>query len=128
MSDNKSVLEKSFSEIGVKPVGRQTIYGRDILFGDGFVTGGRETDPYRKLQKFGIEKGEYPNGCYVTCWLWASDDQKVGLGLPIFFDPMHDITQTLDWRRERRLDEAKMSAVHTIRSLKDMQKSPQNAH
>ena len=116
----KSTLEKSFDEIGVKPVGRHKVYGFDILFGDGFVT-----KPYPALKKFGIEENEYPNGCYVTCWLWSTDDSKVGLGLPIFFDPMHDIAQPLNWRRERRLDEAKMSAIHTIRSLKDNQK---NAH
>ena len=115
---NKSALERSFDEIGVKPVGRHKIYGHDILFGDGFVT-----KPYPALKKFGIEKNDFPNGCYCTVWLWATDDQTCGLGLPIFFDPMHDVAQPLHWRRERRMDEAKMSAVNAIRTLRDARKN-----
>lgn len=113
----KSTLEKSFDQIGVKPVARHRVYGYDILFGDGFVA-----KPYPALKKFGVEEGEFPHGCYVTCWLWHTEDDKVGLGLPIFFDPMHDISQPLNWRRERRIDEAKMSAIFTIRELKKARK------
>jgi hypothetical protein len=117
MKDNKSIVEKAFDASGVKQVGRAKVYGHDILFGDGFVR-----HPFPQFQRFGVEEDDYPDGCYVTCWLWAADDRKIGFGRPIFFDAMHDVGEPLHWRREKRLDTAKMDAVRNILSLKKARK------
>jgi len=108
----KSYLEKSFDKIGVKPVSRRRIHGQDVLLGDGFVA-----EPYPALKKFGVEKDDFPNGCYTTVWLWGRDDD-VGLGLPIFFDCMHDITQPISTRQTMRINAAVQNAKQAIEAAR----------
>jgi len=107
----KSYLEKSFSEIGVKPVSRRKINGQDILLADGFVS-----KPYPALKKFGIDKDDFPQGCYTTVWLWGKDD-KIGLGLPIFFDPLHNIEHPLSSRQTMRINTAVNHARRSIEAF-----------
>jgi hypothetical protein len=115
---SKQALRESFSEIGVKEIARKTISGHDVLFADGFVV-----KPFPALKKFGVEEDQYPNGCYATVWLLAGGEDAIGLGLPIFFDPMHNVTQSIPTRQVIRLQCAENSAVMAIQAMKDARKN-----
>lgn len=59
----KDSFAKMCAEAGITPAFRETYMGREIIVGYGFVR-----HPEWVLRKFGVEKGQFPFGCYCTCW------------------------------------------------------------
>jgi hypothetical protein len=55
-----------------------------VFIADGFVK-----EPWPKFAKMGIEKGEFPVGCWCTFWFTARSEDEIDVGVPLFFDPHH---------------------------------------
>lgn len=76
----KDDLERVFRSFGTVPVLREKMGAYDLYVADGF-----SKPPHIRLQKFGIEPDDFPNGMFVTVW-WIGKDETLLVGQPIFFE------------------------------------------
>ena len=111
---NKDAFEQACRKTGLTPARRVTIRGRDVFVADGFCP-----QPDVMLKRFGVVRGEYPNGVYATIW-FAAKDEQVDIGHPIFFDPMHNPEYDLQTKKMARVNTAINDASDTMRKLEEM--------
>lgn len=97
----KSALERQ----GIKEVCRDKIEGDEVFFADGFV----EKDKVKYLEFFGLPKmgNDYPDGCYATIWYSPRKLGWSGIGV---FEPMHDIMDTIEGRKGKRINTLRVMA------------------
>lgn len=66
----KASFERMCNDAGIWPAHRETYRGLEIIVGHGF-----SQLPERDFQKFGVKEGDYPNGCFATCWAIPQGDK-----------------------------------------------------
>lgn len=111
---NKKKIERLFRSIGVLPVDRETIGGREVFIGDGYS----EAPHIPYVMRGAISPGQFPDGCFVTWWFVTKGEDKLDRGAPLFFDPVHDIETLQDHsiRQKGRINAAKIAAQQYIRT------------
>lgn len=97
----------------MKPVRRAKINGTDIFIADGF-----SATPHITYRKFGIEKGDFPFGCYATLWWVSNDGEKLNTGQPLFFDAFHNKRYAMGSKQLARINTAMKSARAFLNSRK----------
>lgn len=105
-----STIEKACREAGLAPVHRDKLKGYDLFIADGFVS-----RPEKHFARFGIEKGEFPLGCYVAMWALAKDEGKFHVGGPVFFEALHDGEWDKSTRQRGRINAAVRDAENHLK-------------
>jgi hypothetical protein len=88
MKLTKNNVINMLARAGTQPAYRGVHQGYDIYIADG-----RTDKPEWVLRRFGVEPGDFPNGCFTTFWFVAEGERfLVGQMLPfdIFHDPQYD--------------------------------------
>lgn len=57
----------------------------ELYIADGFTA-----NPHEAFWRFGIDKGEFPFGCFVTMWWTAKGEDQFDIGVPLFFEAFHN--------------------------------------
>jgi hypothetical protein len=109
---NKDMMERACRKAGMKPEKRETINGREVFIADGF-----SAIPDITFKRFGVDKGEFPMGAYVTMW-WVAKDEKLDVGRPILFDAFHDVGLSIDDKKRARINRAMVEASKFLKSRK----------
>lgn len=110
----KQAFEKACRKTGLTPARRLTIRGREVFIADGFCS-----EPDVLLKRFGVVKGEFPQGVYATIW-FAAKDEVVDIGHPIFFDPLHNPEYDLQTKKMSRVNTAIKDASDVLRKIEGM--------
>lgn len=113
----KEVIEKACRKAGMTPARRTKIDGIEVFIADGF-----SSQPHRSFARFGVEEGEFPKGCYATLW-WASKDNDLDIGQPLFFDPMHNPEYDLRTKKMARINSAIQEASGFLSRRKEIRKN-----
>lgn len=100
-SITKEKIEKMCRDANMKPETRRTLMGHEVFVADGFSIA-----PHITYMKFGVEPGEYPNGCYCTIW-FCTKGEVLNFGRPMFFEVNHDLNiQGKGARQNARINRA----------------------
>lgn len=81
----RSEFEQMCRKADMEPATRGSFSLGEVYIADGFTK-----NPATKFQKFGVELGDFPNGCYATIWAMFQGDKFI-VADALFFDPMHDL-------------------------------------
>lgn len=110
---NKKKIEKLFRSLGVLPVDRDMIHGREVFIGDGYSSAPHV--PY--VRRGALSSGAFPEGCFVTWWWVAKGEDKLDRGAPLFFETTHDVDNlALSVRQKGRINAAKVAAERYIKT------------
>ena len=112
----KHAFEQACRKTGLTPARRETVRGREVFIADGF-----SSQPHVSFKRFGVSKGEFPQGCYATIW-FASKDEDMDIGHPIFFDPLHNPEYDLRTKKMARVNTALKDASHVLRKIEEMRR------
>lgn len=115
MKLTKEAMERNCRAAGMVPEKRETVQGYDIFIADGF-----SGTPHYHFARFGVEKGEFPFGCFATLW-WIGKDEELDIGRPILFDAFHNPEMDKDTKRIGRINRAMQDAVDFLRRRKRIQ-------
>ncbi len=108
----KQAVEEACRKAGMKPALRTKIMGVEVFIADGF-----SFQPEKMYARFGIEKGDFPLGCYATLW-WVAKDDDLDIGQPVFFDFLHNPEYDLATKKIARVNAAVKEAQGFLNSRK----------
>ena len=108
----KQAVEEACRKAGMKPVLRTKILGAEVFIADGF-----SFTPEKVYARFGIEKNDFPLGCYATLW-WIARDDDLDIGQPIFFDFLHDPSYDIPTKKIARVNTAVREATSFLKTRK----------
>lgn len=105
----KSKIESMCRAAGCLPVKRATVMGREVFVADGF-----SATPHVTFQRFDIDDGDFPFGCFGTFWWTFEGDEKMAMGRPLFFDAFHDTGYSKESKQMMRVSKALKDAEETF--------------
>lgn len=98
---NKNKIESICRKSGMVPVSRARIEGAEVFIADGF-----SAHPAIVFQRFGVEPGDFPGGCYATLWWISRQEDKLDVGQPLFFKLLHNPELTREGKKQARINSA----------------------
>ena len=101
----KNKIESMCRNAGMLPVKRGNINGVEVFIADGFAA-----KPHITFRTFGVDKGEFPFGCFATLWWVSKGDEKLDIGQPLFFDAFHDSGYSPEGKQTGRVNAAMKEA------------------
>lgn len=108
----KDSLARMCANAGILPAHSESYKGYGIVIGDG-----RVVNPAVVLKRFGIERDDFPFGCYCTLWGITKDDDVFIAGvLPNSLS--HDASHDANSRRMARISGGVMVAKMHIDKLR----------
>lgn len=110
----KQAFEETCRKAGMTPAHRTKFHSTEIFVADGF-----SFNPHTKFARFGVEKGDFPLGCYATMW-WVAKDDDLDIGQPLFFDFMHDPEYDLGTKKMARINSAVQEAAAFLKRRKEV--------
>jgi hypothetical protein len=108
----KESFARMCANADIKPVHREAYKNYDILIGDG-----RVANPDVVLQRFGIEKDDFPLGCFCTVWCVAKDE-KIALAGVLPIRLTHDILYDENSKRMARVAAGVVTARKHIDTMR----------
>lgn len=107
---NKAKIERKCREAGLPPAHKGEVDGVEVIVADGYVSPAN----LHKFRKLGVEKGEYPLGCYCTIWWIMQSDDRYVVARPIFFEWNHDTGYDQASKKQARINTAMKEAGELI--------------
>lgn len=108
----KQAVEEACRKAGMKPALRTKILDVEVFIADGF-----SFTPEKAYARFGIDKGDFPLGCYATLW-WVAKDDDLDIGQPVFFDFLHNPEYDLATKKIARVNTAVQEAHRFLKTRK----------
>lgn len=112
----KEDFERMCRKADMAPVMKGNFAHGEVCIADGFTK-----HPVRNFGRaFGVERGDFPSGCYATVWALFQDEVFV-VADAVFFDPLHDLAMASrqDGRVRVAMERAEKFAETMEKVLKD---------
>lgn len=115
----KDDMERMCSNAGMRPEKRAKIDGHEVFIADGF-----SKVPHFTFAKFGVNKGEFPDGAYCTIWFCVKGEDKLDYGLPLLFEKNHDHPSLVEegQKRTARINRALQDAKKSLAKRREILK------
>lgn len=110
---DKDTIARMCAAAGLSPEVREKLRGYDLFIADGF-----SMIPEVHYRRFGVVKGDFPNGAYVTLYFLAKGEDKFDVGVPLLFDAFHnpEFGGDLVTKKRARINTARLEAEGFVKA------------
>lgn len=112
MQTTKADMERMFAAAGIRQELRQPYRDYDIYVGEGF-----SSPPHFPYRRFGIDRDEYPFGCWIEFY-WIGKGERLFIGSILHIDAFHNSGIDAATKKKMRLNTAIERARQDIDKLK----------